>query len=91
MSPLEGVIGDILIVLFALGWFGFGIWLSYSTRESGCGTKIAVAVFFTKGFLAYWFFYGTYILIKTVISFIKGMKEGLVERQQTDKKDKNKK
>ena len=87
----EDIIAGVIVTLLVLAWFGFGIWLSHRTRESGCGTKIAVAIVFTKGFVLYWFCYGLFYMPgKIVINFIKGMKEGRVERQQTDQKDEGK-
>ena len=88
----EDMIAGIIVILVVLAWFGFGIWLSHRTRESGCGTKFLVGFFCTKGFVIYWFCYGLfYVPGKIVINFIKGMKEGNVERQQTDQKDESKK
>ena len=92
MHPHAEIVREILTILGVLAWIGFGIWLTYKTRETGYLERIAVAVFFTKGFVLYWFCYGLfYIPGKIVINFIKGMKEGHVERQQTDKKDEGKK
>ena len=92
MDPYAGLVNDIIIVLGILAWIGFGFWLTYKTRESGCLERILVAVFFTKAFVLFWFCYGLfYVPGKIVVNFIKGMKEGHVERQQTDQKDKDKK
>lgn len=88
MHPHAEIVREIVIVLAMLGWMGFGIWLTHKTRKSEYLEKILVAVFFTKGFLCYWFSYGLfYVLGKTAINFIKGMKEGHIERQETDNKD----
>lgn len=92
MDPQVDLVGDLFKVLGIFGWIGVGIWLAHRTRESGCGTKFLVCFFCTKGFVLYWFCYGLfYVPGKMVINFIKGMKEGRVERQQTDQKDEDKK
>ena len=91
MHPHAEIVREIATVLAMLGWMGFGVWLTHKTRKSGCLEKILVAVFFTKGFLGYWFCYGLfYVPGKTVINFIKGMKEGHIERQETDNKNEDK-
>ena len=91
MDPQVDLVGDLFKVIGILGWIGVGIWLSHRTRESGCGAKIAIAIFLTKGFVLYWFCYGLFYMPgKIIINFIKGMKEGRVERQQTDQKDEGK-
>ena len=85
----EDTNGSIITAIVFLAWIGLGIYLSYRTRESGCGTKFAVAFFCTKGFVLFWTFYGGYILVIMAKNFIAGMKEGNVECQQKDQKDKD--
>ena len=88
----EDIIAGIIVILVVLAWFGFSIWLSHRTRQSGCGTRIAVAIVFTKGFVLYWFCYGLfYVPGKIVVNLIKGMKEGHDERKQTNHKEGNEK
>lgn len=87
MDFYAGLGNDIIFVSGILAWFGFGIWLAHATRHSVCLEKVLVAVFFTKGFVLYWFCYGLfYVPGKIVVNFIKGMKEGRVKRDKAHNK-----
>lgn len=88
MDPQVDLVGDIFKVVGIFGWIGVGIWLAHRTRESGCLAKIIVAVLFTKGFFIYWLLYVIIVPINIVIQFIIGMIARLVERQQTNREDK---
>jgi hypothetical protein len=51
---------DFVKGMFLLVWLLLGLHLNHRTRQSGCATRIMVAVFFTKGFILYYIGYGIY-------------------------------